>query len=245
MMNPLKFIQRRKGLTYKLIFSFFTSVAIIFLLIFLYNFRISTQIVEKNLKSDAENLTKKGVAQIEKILVSIQKIPDNFSKIIENTDLSKEKLVEILKQEVEINPEIYGAAIAFEPYFFGKDEKYFMAYYYREQDSLISLKYLGDEKYDYFTMEWYQKPKELDHPEWSEPYYDEGAGNVIMSTYSVPLYRTVEGKKQFIGILTADISLDWLQKFVESIKIYQTGYGFVISKNGTIITHPLSEVIMN
>ncbi|MDD4033620.1 MAG: SpoIIE family protein phosphatase, partial [Bacteroidales bacterium] len=129
--------------------------------------------------------------------------------------------------------------------FFGKDEKYFMAYYYREKDSLVSLKYLGDEKYDYFTMDWYQKPKELNHPEWSEPYYDEGAGNVIMSTYSVPLYRTVDGKKQFIGILTADISLGWLQKFVESIKIYQTGYGFVISKNGTIITHPLSEVIMN
>jgi phosphoserine phosphatase RsbU/P len=99
--------------------------------------------------------------------------------------------------------------------------------------------------YDYFTWDWYQIPKELNHAVWSEPYFDEGAGNVIMSTYSVPFYRSVSGKKTFVGIVTADISLSWLEQVVSSIKIGRTGYGFLLSKNGTFITHPQSPFIMN
>jgi len=94
-------------------------------------------------------------------------------------------------------------------------------------------------------MDWYQIPKELERPMWSEPYYDEGAGNAIMSTYSVPIYKHLNGQKKFIGILTADISLDWLQEYMNSIKIYKTGYGFMISSNGTMVTHPDKELIMN
>ena len=94
-------------------------------------------------------------------------------------------------------------------------------------------------------MDWYQIPKELNHPVWSEPYFDEGAGDAVMSTYSVPLYREKNGKKQFIGILTADVSLDWLQDNINAIKVYQSGYGFVVSSNGTIVTHPKKELIMN
>ena len=30
---------------------------------------------------------------------------------------------------------------------------------------------------------------------WSEPYFDEGAGNIIMSTYSVPFYQDIKGEK--------------------------------------------------
>ena len=245
-MNHLSGIfRRKKGLAFKMIVYIFASVAVVFSMIFIYNYVISAKIVEKNLKLSAENLTKKGVAQIETKLTAIQKIPDNYSKIIEKSGFSKESMINILKQEVELNPEIYGAAIAFEPYVFNDNEQYFMAYYYRKSSDSLEMKFLGGEVYDYFTMDWYQIPKELDRPDWSEPYYDENAGNTIMSTYSVPLYRTINGKKQFIGILTADVSLDWLQKFVNSIKVYETGYAWVISKNGTLVSHPIREMIMN
>lgn len=242
--NLVKMTRLKRGLAFKLIVFIFSSVALIFTLIVFYNYSISTKMVEKNLRMNAENLTKKGVAQIEKILTGIQKIPDNYSRIMEDTDYSKETLVSILRNEVASNPDIFGAAIAFKPYYFSKDEKYFMAYFYRNGDK-IELKYLLDDSYDYFTMDWYQIPKELDRPDWSEPYFDEGAGNAVMATYSVPLYQTIQGKREFIGILTADVSLDWLETFVNAIKVYETGYGFVISKNGTIVTHPIKEMMMN
>jgi sigma-B regulation protein RsbU (phosphoserine phosphatase) len=82
-------------------------------------------------------------------------------------------------------------------------------------------------------------------PTWSEPYFDEGAGNIIMVTYSMPFYRNIDGKRVFTGVVTADISLEWLQKIISSIKIGQTGYGFLLSKNGTFVTHPNPDFVMN
>ena len=80
---------------------------------------------------------------------------------------------------------------------------------------------------------------------WSEPYFDEGAGNIVMATYSVPFYRSDKEGRKLMGIVTADISLKWLQEMVSSIKIAETGYAFLISKKGTLITHPKQNLILN
>lgn len=231
-------------MTFKFILFIFASVAAVFILILLYNYAISKKAVEKNLKTNAEILTKKAVFQIEKSLIAFQKIPDNFARIIEGTDFSKAEMLPILKQELISNPEIFGAALAFEPDFFGDGRKYSMTYYHRDRGA-IEEKILDSGQYEYFTMDWYQIPKELNRPDWSEPYFDEGAGDAVMSTYSTPLYRTVDGRKRFVGILTADVSLDWLEDIVGAIKVYETGYAFVVSGNGTIVAHPLRETIMN
>lgn len=237
-------IKVKKGLAYKMVLYIFSCIAFIFFLIFIYNYNISKRIVQKNLIANAEGLTNSAVLRVEKVLSSVQRVPLNFAKIIEASDFSKEQLIAILKLIVSNNSEIYGAALAFEPYYFEKDKKYFSPYFYRQNDT-IKFKYIGNDQYDYFSMDWYQVPKELDKPIWSEPYYDEGAGEALMSTFSVPIYKTVNGEKKFIAILTADISLDWLQEYMNSIKVCESGYGFMVSSNGSIITHPNKDVIMN
>lgn len=234
----------KPGLAFKLIVYIFSSLALIFAVIFLYNYYISKKIVEKNIKTNARYITENTVGKIEKLLYAVQKIPDNFSKIIERSELKKEELIELLRMEVENNHEIFGAALAFEPFFFGTEEKYFSPYFCRRNNKTL-FQYLGGENYNYYTMDWYQIPRELGRPVWSEPYFDEGGGNVIMTTYSVPLYRDKDGHKEFIGILTADVSLDWLQNDINSIKVYQTGYAFMISQTGCIVTHPVKEMIIN
>lgn len=235
---------QEKGLAFKLILSIFSSIAFIFSVIFLYNYNISKNIVEKNLKSNAETLTLSTVLKIEKVLASVQKIPDNFSKILMATDYSLEEQKNLLRLFVENNEEIYGGILSFEPYYTDSATKYYAPYYYR-QNGKVEYMNAGDETYDYFTLDWYQVPKMLNRPIWSEPYYDEGLGDEIMTTYSVPLYKNVNGVKQFIGIQTADISLAWLKDYFDAIKIYETGYGFIISSNGTLIIHPNKELIMN
>ncbi|MBN1924804.1 MAG: GAF domain-containing protein [Prolixibacteraceae bacterium] len=243
-MVSIKHITRGKGLAFKLILFIFSSIAIVFFLIFIYNYNISKKIVQKNLITNAENLTKATVYKIENILSQVQRIPLNYAKIIESSDFSEESLYKFLRQVVANNPEIYGAALAFEPYYYDKKQKYFSPYFYRSEGD-IKFMYIGGDQYDYFSMDWYQVPKELNRPIWSEPYFDEGAGNALMSTYSVPIYKTIDGQKEFIGIITADISLDWLQTFMNSIKIYETGYSFMVSTNGTMVTHPDKNIIMN
>jgi sigma-B regulation protein RsbU (phosphoserine phosphatase) len=235
---------KNRGIAFKLILFFTVSSALIFLLIFSFNYRYSRRMIEKNVKDHAETLVQSTVNKIETVLLSVKKCPGNMAYFLEKGSFNQEELLHLLRMVVENNPEIYGATIAFEPYKFDKRSLYFAPYFYKNQGK-IKLTYLGSEEYPYFYLDWYQIPKELNRPEWSEPYFDEGGGNILMATYSVPFYKWVGGKRQFQGIVTADISLGWLQNIVSSIKLLQTGYGFLISKNGTMVTHPLKQLIMN
>lgn len=233
-----------RGIAFKLTFFILTSCTIIFALIFSYNYFISRKIIVKNIEDSAKNLALSTVNKIESILLPIEKVPQCTAYLLEATSYNKEELLDLLYSVVKNNPEIYGATVAFEPYAFDKDLSEFAPYYYKSGPN-IKFTYLKGDSYHYFYWDWYQIPKELNRPIWSEPYYDEGGGNIIMATYSVPFYKIVNGEKKFLGVITADVSLSWLQKIVSSIKIGRTGYGFLLSRNGRIVTHPRKDLIMN
>ena len=53
---------------------------------------------------------------------------------------------------------------------------------------------LATPDYDYLREDdkewpWYVTPRKLGKPMWTEPYFDEGGGEVNMVTWSVPLKR--------------------------------------------------------
>jgi sigma-B regulation protein RsbU (phosphoserine phosphatase) len=73
-------------------------------------------------------------------------------------------------------------------------------------------------------------------------YFDEGGGNVLMTTLSVPFH--LGEKKTFAGVVTADISLDWLKTLVARISVYNSGYAFLLSKNGVFVAHPEKRYLM-
>ncbi|HHT9137156.1 MAG TPA: SpoIIE family protein phosphatase [Candidatus Wunengus sp. YC60] len=235
---------KNSGIALKLIVLILASTMLIFGLIFGYNYTFSRRIIEKNVEENAKNLTFTTVNKVETVLHSIEKIPENMAYFLENSTYRKNELLNLIRTVVKNNSEIYGSTISFEPYAFDKNALYFGPYFYKSNGK-IRFTYLGGESYRYFSLDWYQIPKELNHAVWSEPYYDEGGGNIIMCTYSVPFYKTISGKKQFMGIVTADVSLNWLEEIVSSIRISQTGYGFLISRKGMMVTHPTSSLIMN
>ena len=234
----------RRSLAFKMILFIFLSIATIMMLIFSYNYNVNKDVVIRNLKNLANEKTENTVLKIDKVLSNIQSIPGNYMTLILSELGNETKMKYLLRQMVENNSDIYGAALAFEPYYRTPDEKYYSFYYYRDKNE-VKFMHLGDSSYDYYTMDWYQIPKELGRSQWSEPYYDQGGGNVIMSTYSIPLYTTTEGRKKFIGILTVDVSLFYLQQIVNAIKVYESGYGYMISQTGTMVTHVKKEFIMN
>jgi len=214
-----------------------------FLIVGNHNSKKVRSIFKGNLRESAQNLSYSTLNKIESILKAVEKVPQQIAISLEGSSYSKEDLLLLIRQVVENNLEIYGSTIAFEPYMFDSDSLYFAPYFYKQKDE-IKFTYIGSESYKYFSWEWYKIPKEKNKPMWSEPYFDEGAGNIIMSTYSVPFYRDVKGERKLMGIVTADISLAWLQKMVSSIKIAETGFAFLISKKGTLITHPRQDLVM-
>ena len=149
-----------------------------------------------------------------------------------------------IRDLLQTNPEIFGSTVAYEPYAYSKKSLYFAPYICRGKDGDFVPSFLGNNEYQYFFLDWYQIPKELGKPLWSEPYFDEGAGNIIMSTYSIPFYSNKRGKQIFTGVVTADISLEWLMEMIKKISSRQSSYAFLISSHGVFVSHPNKDYIM-
>lgn len=234
----------RKGLAFRMVISISLAVTAIFLGIFIYNYFVTRDVVIDDLDLMAQKLTESTVSQVDRTLHGITKIPENIAYVVETNDFDREQLINLLDLMVAHNPEIYGSAIAFEPQYQGREDKFYSFYAFRSDSGIINTT-LGNKDYNYHLMDWYQIPRETGKPYWTEPYYDEGGGNILMSTYSVPLYQMRNGAQIFVGVLTADLSLEWLRAVIDSIHVFETGYGFLISSNGTLVTHPVEELIMN
>jgi sigma-B regulation protein RsbU (phosphoserine phosphatase) len=234
---------KNRSLSVQLASLILVSTSIIFVAAFAYNYYSSKEAVMKQVTENAKNLTLSTAGRIEVILRGVEKVPINLAGILEQYSYDQSDLIRLIQNAVAHNEEIFGSAIAFEPYGMDPESPYFSPYAYREKD-IIKVTFLGGESYHYFTWDWYQIPKELSRPVWSEPYYDEGGGNIIMSTFSVPFYKESGGKRVFQGVITADVSLMWLKKMVSAVKIYETGYAFFISQNGVYFTHPDETWIM-
>ena len=122
----------------------------------------------------------------------------------------------ILRRLFEINPYIVGSTVAFEPYYYKEKGEQFSPYAYRGIGGTIYTKQLGTADYEYHYMDWYLIPKLLKKNYWSEPYYDHGGGEQMMTTFSHPLY---DKKGTLYAIITADISLEWVTELLRKSDI--------------------------
>ncbi len=232
-----------KRLAYKLSISILSAVILIFFMILLYNYYISRKLILTNVKENTKNLTSSAINKSEGFFRVIEKITKNISYLICDNDKSENEIKNILSNIVKNNDEICGSCLAYEPYKFKSNIEYFAPYFYKKADTLL-YKNLAEDEYNYPAWGWYHNPIEKCKPLWSEPYFDKGGGNELMTTYSVPFYRPNGKTDSLIGVITADVSLKWLQEVVSQVKIFETGFAFLISETGTIITYPDTNYVM-
>ncbi|NDV18941.1 SpoIIE family protein phosphatase [Pseudodesulfovibrio sp. JC047] len=235
---------KRWPITFKLTFFILSCAFIIVGAIVGYNAYYSSDIILRQTRENSRLLARETAGSIDATLYNVQKVVENIAFSLEDATLSSEEILELNRRVLANNPEIYGMAIAFEPYSIKPDTLYFSPYYYRS-GGRIGFTMLGNAKYRYFFMDWYQIPKELGRPIWTEPYFDDGGGGVVMATYAVPFFQKRNGQTTFTGVVTADISLTKLQEKVAKIHIFDSGYAFLLSRHGTFITHPDKRLIMN
>ena len=137
---------------------------------------------------------------------------DNVIPEIESVLDTPDKIYPVLTKLLELNPSIVGSTVAFEPYYYPSKGEFFSPYAFKGVDSTIFTKQLGTKDYQYHYMDWYQIPKLLNKRYWSEPYYDKGGGEQMMTTFSCPLY---DKNNKMYAIITADVSLDWLSEMIK------------------------------
>ena len=152
-----------------------------------------------------------------------------------------DSLARIPQRVVSENPVVVGSTMALVP---GYSPSYplYAPYVARDfETGELRMLSLATEEYDYPSMEWFTKPIELNDSYWSEPYFDENGGDILMTTFSMP----VKDKNGTVAaILTADISLDWLTELIGEIKVYPNAFNMVISRSGQIMVCPIETLVM-
>ena len=97
-------------------------------------------------------------------------------------DLSEEQLYSLLRSKVTQNRLVFGAAIAFEPFSFDPERRLVCPYVC--EDPLSGTRQLDiSSSYDYHgpDHEWFWAPRTSGQAGWTAPYFDEEAGEILMT----------------------------------------------------------------
>ncbi len=226
-----------RSLAFRYSLFFLTAILIIFFIAFAYSYGFSIKLLVENAQKDANILTEQTITRLENVLQPVELVPVTLVHALEGPNIQYNDIFRIARDYIIQSPVVFGTCLAFEPYAYDSASYWYAPYYFESRKS-VKLKMLGGTDYDYFKKDWYRLPKILDKPVWTEPYYDQGGGDTMMCTYSVPIHKLIKGRRVFVGVLTMDISLGAFEKIVKAVKVYKTGYGFLVSQKGKIINYP-------
>ena len=189
----------------------------------------------------SEEANRRAHGQLEATELQITGVMDQVETAVKNSlwsvqqELSRpDSLAAITARLVSTNPVISGSTVAL-------TDKNLAPYSFSTADGTVQTSSLATEAYDYKNQEWFLKPLELQGGYWSEPYFDEGGGNMLMTTYSLPV---TDKKGRVAAVFTADVSLDWLTNLVGNVKVYPTAFSMLVSRTGRIMVCPAETLVM-
>ncbi|WP_010477549.1 methyl-accepting chemotaxis protein [Thermococcus zilligii] len=93
--------------------------------------------------------------------------------------------------------------------------------------------------YDPRVRPWYQGAVQSRKEVWTDPYQDASTGKWVI-TYAVPVYWN--GK--LVGVIGLDVFIDTLVEEIKNAKVGDTGYAYVVNKEGLTIAHPNKDYVM-
>ena len=200
-----------------LIISILLPLVIVYAFSMMIDIRNSREDAIHNVQVHLMDLVNKNAALVDTYFIAAAQIPQMLSAIVATDRMQDgEDYDALLREMLTTFPRLVGSCIALEPNVFRDGLERFAPYVHRTtlgSTELLSADLAQTYKEDYTTWDWYRIPKETGQGIWSEPYFDEGGGDVLMCTYSVPIFR---GGK-FVGVATVDIGLDDLQELIDIV----------------------------
>ena len=225
-----------RSLSVRLSFYIVLATGVLFILL-LFQMGIAGRNFIRQEATNTANTTLDGaISDMEAAMTDVEAALNSQIWVVKEHLSDPDYMYTVTRNLVDYNPLIVGSAVAFEPYYYPSKGEYYSPYSSTDPQSGKTVsKQLGSNDYDYFTAEWYQVPKLLMANRWSEPYFDEGGGNVMMITYSVPLWN--EDGVCF-AVMTADVSLSSITDRLSEVHPYENSYPFMLGNSGAYVAHP-------
>jgi sigma-B regulation protein RsbU (phosphoserine phosphatase) len=200
------------------------------------------RIIREGTRDTGSYLGRDLAGQIGMVLRDVERLPRFVAQRLEWDRPDPARLQRFAGDVLRANPHIFGMALAFEPGAPGGPAAPAAPYFHRGASNAVRFVDLAG-NYDYRGRDWYALPRKLGRATWSEPYFDEGGGETLMCTFSVPFYREDNGRRAFAGIVTADVQLDHLTRVVSTCTVFKGGHAFLLSGSGRVICHPNRDYI--
>lgn len=208
-----------------------------------YNFIYAHKMLRRELEARGWQMARATAGRIEGETRAVMKIVEGVSLAVSiDPPGSGEDLQALLEGTVASSPEIVGASFALSEEGGLQEPLGCVTPYAFREGGEIHYKDIAGAGEVHETLDWYFLPAELKRPVWSEPYFDVGGAEILMVTYSAPVFARDTGV--FLGVFTSDVSLEGLRGLLAEMPLGPGGYAFLVSKNGTFISHPEKELIL-
>ena len=206
-------------------------------------FNGSKKLSEKYVKQLATSNALEIKSDLEKSIVLVKTFTATLeTSLKEQESYSKPTLVELMTSILEKNPYIVGVWLYLEPNSFYENIPRMAGRYAHDETGRFSpyvMRTNGEinliEQYPVLKDNlWITVPQKTGKEYITEPYKFEVDGKeVLNTTVSVPMYY----KDEFVGVIGIDISLDSIVQRISKMKIFENGFAYIISNDGTIIAH--------
>ena len=226
--------QIRKSLSLRLSLSILSMVAVIFIATIGFLFYRSRTAVKQIAIDQTTQMLENTAHHVMEVLNEVEEATNNTDWIVLK-NLEPDTILALSRQILEVNPSLNGCSIAFEPFFFKSQGKYFSAYSSNDNGH-IETEQEGSDDYYYFNMDWYSVPMKLHKACWIDPFKDYNPGGFyardMIASYCKPLV-TADGRA--IGVISTDLSQRRLSQLLIRDQQYLHSYYLLLGKKGQII----------
>ena len=211
------------------------SLALIFGLGLLVDYHLSRDEILARLQTESRETIRSAIIDLENWLDGVEGSTLFLARILEQRDYTHAGLEQMLKDIVENNEDIYGATIALNPDLADSPQGFAPYYYHRE--GILTYSDLAADDYRYSQQPWFSDAVSAAKPIWVEPYFDRGGGEILMTTFAVPVFRIEKNSQRSLyAVVTADVALDELHNYLRRLRLGESGFATLLSREGIIIS---------
>ena len=181
-----------------------------------------------------------GVAcRIDNTFLGVEQTAHIIEGDITNLLDSPQKLLQLCREAIMANPDLCGCAIALNPDYYMVEGKPFMAYIYKDGESLVRSETFTSRPYT--QQEWYTKPVLEGTPSWVGPLKKEYTEREPIISYDVPILDN----GRTVGVLGVDVALATLTDIAQSFRTSSNSYITILGGNGSYVVHPDSTRLLS
>lgn len=180
---------------------------------------------------------------VNEILSTIAAEGKRLADLFGSKNFSEEEIKTIIRESALSIREIQGVTACFEPFAFSSQQRLFCPYYNKGSQSYVAV----EESYDYSisgdpSSLWYTSVRD-EGAKWVEPYYAKAAQDWYVD-YGIPFhYNSGPNKGAVKGTITMSFICSGFKNLIHSLSVGKTGYGMIISNEGTFLAHPINEYV--